>query len=133
MYRDSSHRGPQAAKDGDGLTQTQRDLLAFIVEKIRETGFGPSIREMMEKFDWRSTNAPESHLIALEGAGKIIRQEHRGRMKHRHIDLVAEGLVVEAGKKGVRVQPPRRWLTREEARRLAALLLEASSKTGGDQ
>ena len=48
------------------LTQRQKEILEFIEHHEWRNGFWPSIREIQEKFGFKSTNAVMGHLRALE-------------------------------------------------------------------
>ena len=48
------------------LTNRQQEILSFIENHERDNGYWPSIREIQETFDFRSTNAVMGHLRALE-------------------------------------------------------------------
>ncbi|MCP4642444.1 MAG: transcriptional repressor LexA [bacterium] len=56
-----------------GLTRRQADILAFIIECIRDNGMPPTIAEIGEHFGISSTNGVNDHLIALEKKGYIER------------------------------------------------------------
>lgn len=63
-----------AAADGptaDGLTLRQREVLAFIARSLRERGVPPTRAEISQAFGFRSPNAAESHLRALERKGAV--------------------------------------------------------------
>jgi repressor LexA len=70
----------------DQLTKRQRAVYAFIRDKIRNRGYGPTVREIGEKFDISSPNGVMCHLKALEKKGLISRD---ARMS-RGIQLAAE-------------------------------------------
>ncbi|MSQ60609.1 MAG: repressor LexA [Betaproteobacteria bacterium] len=53
------------------LTQRQAEVLQLIAEFIQETGFPPTRAEISQKFGFRSANAAEDHLRALERKGYI--------------------------------------------------------------
>ncbi|NNL95352.1 MAG: hypothetical protein HKO64_06980, partial [Xanthomonadales bacterium] len=61
------------------LTTRQQQVLAFISEHIDESGFPPTRAEVSEAFGFRSPNAAESHLRALEKKGVL--QIERGRSR----------------------------------------------------
>lgn len=61
------------------LTRRQREVLSFISEHIDKHGFPPTRAELAEHFGFRSPNAAESHLRALDGKGVI--QLERGRSR----------------------------------------------------
>ncbi len=56
-----------------GLTQRQRDILAFIAKCIRDEGMPPTIAEIGAAFGIASTNGVNDHLRALERKGYISR------------------------------------------------------------
>ena len=53
------------------LTAQQQKILEFIREAMEETGFPPTRAEIAKAFRFRSPNAAESHLRALERKGAI--------------------------------------------------------------
>jgi repressor LexA len=53
------------------LTSQQNKILQFIREAIEATGFPPTRAEIARALDFRSPNAAESHLRALERKGAI--------------------------------------------------------------
>lgn len=53
------------------LTQRQAEVLQLIAEFLQETGFPPTRAEISQKFGFRSANAAEDHLRALERKGYI--------------------------------------------------------------
>ena len=55
------------------LTGRQREILHFIVRQTEERGFPPTIREIGEQMDIRSTNGVNDHLKALERKGYLNR------------------------------------------------------------
>lgn len=61
------------------LTKRQKQILMFISEYIDNIGFPPTRTELSEHFGFRSPNAAQSHLLALEKKG-VIRIE-RGRSR----------------------------------------------------
>jgi len=64
---------------GKPLTPRQREVLSFIAEHIDKNGFPPTRSELAGHFGFRSPNAAESHLKALDGKGVI--QLERGRSR----------------------------------------------------
>lgn len=67
------------------LTEKQRRVFGFIRRCIRQRGFGPSVRELMEEFGFRSPRTAAKYLEALQKKGLI--RIHRG--KARGIELLA--------------------------------------------
>ena len=55
------------------LTERQRAIYEFLSQSIREKGYPPTIREVMEAFDIASTNGVRTTLAALEKKGYIKR------------------------------------------------------------
>ena len=61
------------------LTERQQDVYDFIVEEIRRRGLPPTVREIMDAFEMRSTLGPRGHLAALEKKGHIRRHARAAR------------------------------------------------------
>ncbi len=61
------------------LTRRQRDVYHFIRDKIRGRGYGPTVREIGERFQIRSPNGVMCHLRALEKKGLITREPNMSR------------------------------------------------------
>ncbi|PCJ28724.1 MAG: LexA repressor [SAR86 cluster bacterium] len=53
------------------LTPRQEEILQFIKDYLRETGFPPTRSEIAQKMGFRSPNAAEEHLRALARKGAI--------------------------------------------------------------
>src|SRR5204863_3119711 len=68
-------RGPMA----EALTQRQREILEFISASIVERGFPPTLREIGEHFNIKSTNGVNDHLNALEKKGHLRREDLKSR------------------------------------------------------
>jgi repressor LexA len=62
-----------------GLTDRQREILAFIQQRIHEQGYPPTIREIGERMGIRSTNGVNDHLKALERKGYLQREGLKSR------------------------------------------------------
>jgi repressor LexA len=62
------------------LTERQREVLDFILSYRKTHGFPPSIREIMDKFSFRSPRTVSNYLEVLEkkGALRIHRRKTRG-------------------------------------------------------
>lgn len=56
---------------GDTLTPRQRQILAFVRQRQRETGYPPTRAEIAKAFGFRSVNAAVDHLKALARHGVI--------------------------------------------------------------
>ena len=61
------------------LTDRQREILEFILKETETRGFPPTIREIGEDMDIRSTNGVNDHLKALERKGYLLRGEQQSR------------------------------------------------------
>jgi repressor LexA len=68
------------------LTERQRAVYEFVRDKIRNRGYGPSVREIGEEFGISSPNGVMCHLKALEKKGLITREPKMSRA----IQLAAE-------------------------------------------
>ena len=62
-----------------GLTDRQLEVLRFIAREIDERGYPPTIREIGEALDIRSTNGVNDHLKALERKGFLTRDPVKSR------------------------------------------------------
>jgi repressor LexA len=63
----------------DSLTSRQREVYEFIRDKIRNRGYGPTVREIGEYFEIASPNGVMCHLKALEKKGIISREPNMSR------------------------------------------------------
>lgn len=61
------------------LTDRQKSVYDFIVERIAACGYAPSIREMCIHLDIRSTNGVADHLKALVRKGYLTKEGKRSR------------------------------------------------------
>jgi repressor LexA len=61
------------------LTPTQKELLLFINERLKESGVPPSYDEMKDALDLRSKSGIHRLITALEERGFIRRLPHRAR------------------------------------------------------
>ena len=61
------------------LTKRQKEILNFISEHIDSIGYPPTRNELSKHFGFRSPNAAESHLRALEHKGVIRIEAGRSR------------------------------------------------------
>jgi len=61
------------------LTERQGEILKFIILNKEKFGYPPSIPEIQEKFSFKSPNAVQDHLEALERKGYISRRAHKAR------------------------------------------------------
>jgi repressor LexA len=65
--------------DMEQLTKRQKAVYEFIRDKIRNRGYGPTVREIGENFDIASPNGVMCHLKALEKKGLITREPNMSR------------------------------------------------------
>lgn len=63
----------------DSLTHRQKEVYEFIRDKIRNRGYGPTVREIGEYFEIASPNGVMCHLKALEKKGIIVREPNMSR------------------------------------------------------
>jgi repressor LexA len=61
------------------LTDRQLEVLRFIAHQIEDCGYPPTIREIGEALDIRSTNGVNDHLKALERKGYLTRDPVKSR------------------------------------------------------
>ncbi len=61
------------------LTQRQAQILSFIEAHILSSGFSPTISEIQGQFSFKSPNAVQEHLKALERKGQIRRNPNKWR------------------------------------------------------
>lgn len=61
------------------LTKRQQQIFEFILFSINKFGYPPSIPEVQKKFSFKSPNAVNDHLNALERKGHISRRPHKSR------------------------------------------------------
>ncbi|MBI4243830.1 MAG: repressor LexA [Planctomycetes bacterium] len=68
------------------LTEQQGKILRFIKQFIETYEISPSIREISEKFGFRSTKAVQDHLAAIERKGylKMLKKKARGIQIIKH-------------------------------------------------
>src|ERR1700729_2825303 len=77
----------------ESLTDRQKNVYEFIRDKIRNRGYGPTVREIGTNFDISSPNGVMCHLKALEKKGLIRRDPN----KSRAIELAHESIQEERG------------------------------------
>jgi len=63
----------------EALTDRQLEVLRFIARQSEEQGYPPTIREIGEALDIRSTNGVNDHLKALERKGYLSRDPVKSR------------------------------------------------------
>jgi len=62
------------------LSRRQNQVLEYLVSFYQENGYSPTIREVGDHFDWKSTGTVRDVINALDGKGfiKVHRRIHRG-------------------------------------------------------
>ncbi|HUE72826.1 MAG TPA: transcriptional repressor LexA [Pirellulaceae bacterium] len=81
----------------DKLTTRQEKVFNFIRTKIKERGYGPTVREIGEHFKISSPNGVMCHLRALEKKGLITRIRKKDRAMARAIALAPEIIAEDKG------------------------------------
>ena len=61
------------------LTKRQQQIFDFILSNIDKFGYPPTIPEIQHKFSFKSPNAVQDHLEALERKGYVARRPHKSR------------------------------------------------------
>ena len=61
------------------LTGRQQSVYQFIVDTLHERGYPPTVREIGDHFDMKSTGSVRDHLAALEKKGFIRREANTSR------------------------------------------------------
>jgi repressor LexA len=62
-----------------GLTRRQEEILDFIVGRVRDEGFPPTLKEIAGRFGLASPNAARDHVLALERKGFLKRTGDKSR------------------------------------------------------
>jgi repressor LexA len=72
------------------LTKKQAQVYDFIRDKIKNRGYGPTVREIGEHFGISSPNGVMCHLKALEKKGLITREPNMSRAIQLKVEPVEE-------------------------------------------
>ncbi|MEJ8639442.1 MULTISPECIES: transcriptional repressor LexA [Streptomyces] len=72
-------RPPGGQTDADGLTSRQAAVVNFIEQTVARKGYPPSMREIGEAVDLKSTSSVAHQLMTLERKGFVERDPHRPR------------------------------------------------------
>ena len=70
----------------EGLTERQRQTLAYIVETVTERGYPPSVREICVELGLASSSTVHSHLQALQRKGYLSIDPTKPRAIELHFD-----------------------------------------------
>lgn len=89
------------------LTEQQAKLLAFLKERIRETGIAPSFEEMKDHLGLKSKSGVHRIMIALQERRRIYRPFNRARNVEiiEDVDLsgvTADAMIAELKERGFR-------------------------------
>ncbi|MEN6498320.1 MAG: transcriptional repressor LexA [Thermoguttaceae bacterium] len=92
--------GPRGSKmeSQEQLTERQQAVYEFIRDKIRNRGYGPTVREIGQQFSIRSPNGVMCHLKALEKKRLIVREPNMSRAIRLAADPVEERGLPLAGR-----------------------------------
>lgn len=88
------------------LTKRQRLVLEFIISHIDDQGYPPTIREIGDHMEIRSTNGVNDHLKALERKGYLTRQDAKSRAIKPVLTI--DGNPIEEGGQVIAMQNYRR-------------------------
>lgn len=83
----------------DKITEKQEEILEFIKEKILKKGYPPSVREICEAVNLKSTSSVHSHLATLEERGYI----RRDPTKPRAIEILDDSFALNMNREMVNV------------------------------
>jgi DNA-binding MarR family transcriptional regulator len=70
---------PRRADARAKLTDRQRKILDFIAGYVHDRGRPPTLREIGDAFEIRSTNGVSNHLKLIEGKGYLVREPLKSR------------------------------------------------------
>lgn len=89
------------------LTEQQARLLAFLKDRIRETGIAPSFEEMKDHLGLKSKSGVHRIMIALQERRRIYRPFNRARNVEiiEDVDLsgvTADAMIAELKERGFR-------------------------------
>lgn len=65
--------------DAENLTERQRQILDYIKEKIKQSGYPPSVREIGQAVGLRSSSTVHNHLVQLEEKGFLKKDATKTR------------------------------------------------------
>lgn len=82
--------------EGSRATKKQRELLNYIAEFIKTTGYGPSYREVMRALDYKSVSTVAVHVDGLIAQGLLRKKDNSARS----LEVVPENMAI-GEKRGV--------------------------------
>ena len=62
------------------LTAKQQEIFDYLVQSVSENSYVPTLREIAAHFAFRSVNAVNDHLAALEKKGYLTRRANSSRV-----------------------------------------------------
>ncbi len=65
--------------ENERATKRQQELLAYVDGFIRDTGYGPSYREIMRALDYKSVSTVAVHIDGLIAKGYLVRRDKSAR------------------------------------------------------
>lgn len=65
--------------ENERATKRQQELLAYVDGFIRDTGYGPSYREIMRALDYKSVSTVAVHVDGLIAKGYLARRDKSAR------------------------------------------------------
>jgi hypothetical protein len=74
---ESTYRRPRN-NPGDPLTERQAEILSYIESYQRGHGVPPTVREVRDRFGFRSVNGARGHLEALVAKGRLAKSRPSG-------------------------------------------------------
>ena len=83
-----------------GLTRRQEEILDFIVGRVRDEGFPPTLKEIAERFGLSSASAARDHVLALERKGFLRRTGEKSRALSLDPALRAAAAAARAAPRG---------------------------------
>ena len=91
----SQRKAPTAARQVEPLTDIELKILDFMIQYLRMNTYQPSIREIGEEFEIRSTKTVSEHLQSIADKGFLERDPSRSRgVKILGIDIGTETVSV---------------------------------------
>ena len=88
------------------LTDKQKDILNFLRKFTNENGYPPTVKEIMDKFNFASPTAVTTHLTALEKKGVVKKTGNKARgsvpiNRNKNYDVINIPLLTNEIKSGL--------------------------------